>query len=127
MTGSDANDRVTIGGVSVRGIDVDPETRCAHYATERDVVAIRFACCGEYYPCVECHDAVVDHDREVWPTGSADEPAVRCGACGNELTVSAYLGCEDECPACGAAFNPGCRNHYHYYFADDLVASIEEN
>jgi uncharacterized CHY-type Zn-finger protein len=21
------------------------------------------------------------------------------------------------CPACGAAFNPACRNHYQFYFA----------
>jgi len=28
----------------------------------------------------------------------------------------AYVACNSLCPACHAAFNPGCRNHHHFYF-----------
>jgi len=106
---------VQIHGCEVRGEDVDAETRCAHYASERDVVAIKFACCETYYPCFRCHDAVAEHDAERWPAGRRDEQAVLCGACGVELAVAEYVGAE-ACPACDAAFNPGCADHYHLYF-----------
>ena len=38
--------------------------------------------------------------------------------CGTELSVHAYLTCESRCPACAAAFNPGCHTHRHLYFAE---------
>lgn len=107
---------VHIDGVPVYGVDVDPETRCAHYATPRDVIAIRFACCGEYYPCLECHDAVTDHESERWPGESLDRRGVLCGVCGSELTISTYLACKSTCPECGTEFNPGCKNHWPMYF-----------
>jgi len=109
----------TIHGHTVHGVDVDPQTRCTHYDGDTDVVAIRFPCCDTYYPCHECHDAVTDHQPTVWPADATDTPAVLCGRCGTELTIQAYLECEDTCPACATAFNPGCRNHYHHYFATD--------
>jgi hypothetical protein len=34
----------------VFGKTVDEHTRCVHYATELDIIAIRFACCDRYYP-----------------------------------------------------------------------------
>lgn len=105
-----------VHGVAVRGRDVGPETRCAHYRGERDVIAVRFRCCDAYYPCYECHEAVADHPPEPWPRASFDEPAVLCGRCGATLTVAAYLDCGFRCPDCGAAFNPGCANHYDRYF-----------
>lgn len=101
---------------SVRGVDVGPETRCAHYASDRDVIAIRFPCCDEFYPCFECHEAVTDHEPERWPSERFDEPAVLCGVCGETLTIRTYLDCEHSCPSCDAAFNPGCANHYELYF-----------
>ena len=45
-----------------------------------------------------------------------DDAAVLCGVCRTELSVASYLDRADTCPACGAAFNPGCRNHHHLYF-----------
>lgn len=106
----------SVAGVTVRGVDVDDETRCAHYDGPRDVVAIRFACCETYYPCYRCHAAVTDHEPAVWSAGTFDRRAVLCGACGTELRIDAYLG-ETACPDCGAGFNPGCRTHYDRYFA----------
>lgn len=109
----------TVGGRTVRGVGLDPETRCAHYASERDVVSIRFACCDAYYPCFRCHAAVTDHDPEQVPSEAFDDPGVLCGVCGAALSVRSYLDCDHECPACGAAFNPGCAAHHGRYFEMD--------
>jgi len=109
------------GDQLVRGIEVDDQTRCAHYHTDRDVIAIKFACCETYYPCFRCHDACVDHETEQWPPQAFDEPAVLCGVCETELSIQTYLDCDHECPNCGAAFNPGCRRHADRYFAVESV------
>lgn len=109
----------TVGGETVRGVGVDGETRCAHYDAPRDVVAIKFACCGTYFPCFRCHEAVADHDAERRPRDAFDEAAVLCGACGAALSVREYLDADDACPHCGAGFNPGCANHYDRYFDVD--------
>jgi uncharacterized CHY-type Zn-finger protein len=106
-----------VGEAAVRGVDLDDETRCTHYDTDRDVVAIRFRCCDEFYACIECHDALADHDPQVWARDAFDEAAVLCGVCGTALSIRAYLDADDACPECGAAFNPGCAAHSHHYFA----------
>lgn len=105
----------TVRGVPIRGIDVDPETRCTHFDTERDVVALRFACCDAYYPCFRCHEAVADHPAERLSVTSP-ESAVLCGVCGAELTPSEFVDGEHRCPECGVPFNPGCADHYDRYF-----------
>jgi uncharacterized CHY-type Zn-finger protein len=119
-------EETTIHGVTVHGVSVDSETRCGHYHTDRDVIAIKHACCDRYYPCHKCHDAVTDHEQTLWPSDRFDEPAILCGVCGTELSVSAYLDCGDRCPSCDAAFNPGCRRHYHLYFETADAEEIEE-
>lgn len=106
----------TVHGVDVRGVAVDPETRCVHYGSERDVIALRFGCCGDFFLCHRCHEAVADHDSEPWPRERFDEPAVLCGVCGSDLTVGRYRDCGYSCPDCGAAFNPGCAAHEDLYF-----------
>jgi uncharacterized CHY-type Zn-finger protein len=100
----------------VRGVALDAETRCAHYRSALDIIAIRMRCCGVYYACRECHDELAGHAPQVWPKADWDQPAVLCGACGLELSVHGYLACESQCPACQAPFNPGCSNHHHLYF-----------
>ena len=102
--------------VPLRGVRVDPETRCAHWDHPVDVVALRFGCCETYYPCDGCHDAATDHEAVPWPRERFDEPAVLCGACRTTLTAREYLNSDDACPACGTAFNPGCRKHRDRYF-----------
>jgi uncharacterized CHY-type Zn-finger protein len=101
---------------AVFGLELDPQTRCAHWRSPLDVIAIKMKCCGAYYACRECHDALADHTAEVWPREYWDQPAVLCGVCGEELSVQQYLDCQNRCPACGAPFNPGCRLHHHLYF-----------
>jgi uncharacterized CHY-type Zn-finger protein len=100
----------------VRGIDLDSQSRCLHYHSALDIIAIKMHCCGLYYACKDCHDALADHPIQVWPRDAWNQPAVLCGACGNELTINEYLACLNVCPHCSAHFNPGCRNHYHFYF-----------
>lgn len=107
--------------VLVRGVAVDPETRCAHFDTAVDVIALRFGCCGAYYPCFECHAAVTDHEPAVWPSDRFDEPAVLCGVCHETITARQYLDDGSHCPHCGAGFNPGCRAHRDRYFASDTA------
>lgn len=100
----------------VRGLMVDCETRCVHYGSDRDVVAIRFFCCGDWYACYSCHAALANHRAETWPRDRFNEKAVLCGVCRYEMTIHTYLQSGDKCVQCGAAFNPNCRLHHHLYF-----------
>jgi len=105
-----------VQGEQVYGEDIDEQTRCAHYHCERDIIAIKFYCCGKWFPCFDCHATEAAHKAQVWPRERFDEPAVLCGACGHQLTVRQYLDCGSKCPNCEAMFNPGCAKHYHLYF-----------
>jgi uncharacterized CHY-type Zn-finger protein len=105
-----------VHGIEVFGVDVDAETRCAHWNSELDIIAIKFKCCGRWYPCFECHRTVADHPAEVWPVSEREAKAILCGACGQKLSTEEYLACNSMCPACGSGFNPGCAKHYHLYF-----------
>ncbi|MBS2970267.1 hypothetical protein J9317_16085 [Metabacillus sp. KIGAM252] len=102
--------------VNVIGSLVDNETRCTHYHSPLDIIAIKFWCCKEYYPCHLCHAEHADHKAQVWPAGMFDEKAVLCGKCGNELTINDYLECSSVCPECKGCFNPGCSAHAGLYF-----------
>ena len=106
----------------VFGLALDAQTRCAHWRGPTDIVALKMRCCGRYYACRECHDALESHPAQVWARAERDRRAVLCGACGGELTVGEYLACDSRCPRCAAAFNPGCRNHLHLYF--DVGAEV---
>lgn len=45
----------------VYGSLIDTETRCRHYFTEEDIIAIKFKCCNKYYPCYKCHNEFEKH------------------------------------------------------------------
>jgi uncharacterized CHY-type Zn-finger protein len=100
----------------VRGLELDPQSRCAHWHSPLDIVALKMRCCGVYYACRACHDALADHPAQLWPLAEREMPVVLCGACQAELSIAAYLACDEACPACGAPFNPGCKLHRHLYF-----------
>ncbi|MBA4493225.1 CHY zinc finger protein [Paenactinomyces guangxiensis] len=102
--------------ISIYGKPIDNQTRCIHYATDLDIIAIRFACCGRYYPCHACHEETAGHSAIPWPKSRFAEKAVLCGACNTELSINQYLSCGYKCPACGAGFNPGCQLHADLYF-----------
>ena len=99
----------------VLGPVVDEMTRCVHYRTEVDIVAIRFACCGEYYPCHLCHSETAGHPARVWTLAEHDRRGVLCGACGTELRIRDYLAVT-ACPHCRAPFNERCALHAHLSF-----------
>jgi uncharacterized CHY-type Zn-finger protein len=100
----------------IKGKLVDGQTRCVHYHSERDVVAIKFRCCNEWYACYYCHEELAGHPAEVWPADHYDEQAVRCGVCRLTMTINQYMACGNRCPGCSAPFNPKCANHYPLYF-----------
>lgn len=106
---------MTVARPRVLGAVVDAETRCIHYATPLDVIAIKFPCCGEFYPCHLCHAGSAAHPAEQWPAEAQDEQAVLCGVCGHLLTIAEYARAE-ACPSCAAPFNPGCKLHWTLYF-----------
>ena len=99
----------------VYGQRIDDQTRCIHYRTPTDVVAIKFYCCRRYYPCHLCHEASAGHSAERWPVLQHEQKAVLCGVCSTELSISSYFEVH-ACPACTAPFNDGCRLHRHLYF-----------
>ena len=99
----------------ILGSPVDDHTRCTHYRTALDVIAIKFWCCQEYYPCHLCHQESADHPAQQWPVEEHDAEAILCGVCRSELSVREYM-VSSACPQCEAQFNPGCRLHAHLYF-----------
>ena len=105
-----------IHAVEVKGTNVDAQTRCAHYHKAFDIIAIRFKCCGEWFPCFECHRENAPHQPEVWSAKEFDAKAILCGNCGHQLAIDEYLTSDAACPRCAASFNPGCARHYHLYF-----------
>jgi uncharacterized CHY-type Zn-finger protein len=102
--------------VQVKGRVVDDQTRCVHYHSPLDVIALKFACCGQYYPCFYCHEEEAGHEPRRWRPDQFETRAVLCGVCRGELSIREYFAAGYACPFCAAAFNPGCRNHNHLYF-----------
>jgi len=100
----------------IKGKLVDDQTRCVHYHSELDIIAIKFKCCGEYYPCYECHGELADHPAQVWKKEERNEKAILCGVCQTELTIREYFDADNKCPHCRSPFNPNCSRHYHLYF-----------
>ncbi len=105
-----------IHGVTVMGVGIDQQTRCAHYHSDHDIVAIKFKCCGRWFSCLRCHAELTEHAVEVSSKKQFGERAVLCGKCGQELTISEYLECGSVCPHCEHQFNPSCVSHHHFYF-----------
>lgn len=102
--------------IEVKGKPVDEQTRCVHYKSALDVIAIKFKCCDTYYPCFFCHEETAGHPAEVWPATEFDTPAILCGVCKHQMTIGEYFNSRYQCPSCNAAFNPKCSNHNHLYF-----------
>lgn len=102
--------------IITHGIGVNERNQCAHYGSARDIVAIKFKCCETFYACIHCHDEVTKHPPIVWQKDDWKAEVILCGNCHNTISIADYLGCSDQCPRCNASFNPGCANHYHFYF-----------
>jgi uncharacterized CHY-type Zn-finger protein len=102
--------------IPVKGKTVDEHTRCEHYHSPLDIIAIKMKCCASYYPCIYCHQQEAKHTAQVWLKNEFETKAILCGACGTEMSINQYLQSDYHCPFCNAAFNPGCSNHHHFYF-----------
>ena len=100
----------------IKGIQVDEQTRCVHYHSLLDIIAIKFKCCNEYYPCYYCHQQQAGHPAIVWRKDEFNTKAILCGSCKNEMSIAEYKECNYICPFCNAAFNPHCFKHNHLYF-----------
>src|SRR5260370_38542384 len=95
----------------VHGVSVNQQTQCAHYHSERDVVAVQFKCCDTFYACIDCHNELAGHTPLVWGKDARKTPAVLCGKCQNTMSISADLDCRGFSPLRGTAFNPGGSRH----------------
>ncbi|CAB16256.1 helper of TIM Hot13 [Schizosaccharomyces pombe] len=102
---------------NVYGKLVDNETRCFHYHSKADVVALRCGQCEKFYACFQCHDELNTHPFLPWRKAKFHIPCVICGACKNSLTVEEYRSTV-HCKYCNHPFNPKCKNHAGYYFED---------
>lgn len=104
--------------IKIRGQLVDNHTRCSHYHTDLDIIAIKFQCCPNsyYYPCFKCHQELNNHDIKKYPMKTLTVKVILCGDCYHEMTIEEYLNSNYGCPSCNHQFNPGCRNHYDLYF-----------
>jgi len=102
--------------IKVFGKAIDNNTRCEHYHSPADIIAIKFKCCGKYYPCYDCHAETAGHTAQTWNKEEWDIKAILCGNCKTELTINEYMLSENQCPVCKALFNPNCSKHYHLYF-----------
>lgn len=104
--------------IKLSGHFIDDQTRCVHYHSALDVIAIKFKCCQTYYPCYQCHEIEARHPAILWEIEEFDELAILCGVCKNEISINAYLNCHNHCPRCSAPFNPHCAKHYSLYFSN---------
>ena len=102
--------------IEVKGKLIDEHTRCIHYQSSLDIIAIRFKCCNQYYPCYQCHAEEAGHTAAVWKKEEWDTKAILCGQCQHEMTINEYFHSDNHCLYCKAAFNPNCSKHYHLYF-----------
>ena len=104
--------------IKVQGKLTDEYTKCQHYHSPLDIIAIKFKCCNTYYACIHCHEELADHHLQQWRKEEFDTKAILCGSCKQELSINEYFDCNYQCPNCAAHFNPKCSNHNHYYFEE---------
>lgn len=112
----------------LKGQLTDSETRCVHYQTPLDIIALKFKCCETYYPCFQCHLSASSHPIVKYTQNDLYQgiKVILCGSCKTELTFAEYLSHGYHCAECGSAFNPGCALHYDLYFELDKEAKTSE-
>lgn len=109
---------LVIGNLKLFGQLLDKNTRCLHYHSEIDIIAIKFKCCGYYFSCFKCHDLFrnysINHPVEKFSKLDYGK-VVLCGNCYSELTFDDYSK-NHRCTICNSQFNPKCSLHYGLYF-----------
>jgi uncharacterized CHY-type Zn-finger protein len=71
--------QLSLGGHLIYGIELDTATRCVHWRSDRDILAIWAPCCETYYSYLACHAAAADHPLERIPESAFDTPGALCG------------------------------------------------
>lgn len=102
--------------IQVFGSIYDNETRCTHWHTDKDIIALKFACCGKYWPCYQCHNSCMEGPLRKYAVVESAVKVVLCGSCAEEMTFQEYIDCDYACKKCHGEFNPGCKLHYGIYF-----------
>lgn len=103
--------------IQLKGQLVDTHTRCRHYHSTLDIIAIKFKCCDAYFPCYKCHQESESHDIIRWKKLDLDtEKVILCGSCYNLLYYQEYSADDNICLYCNSGFNPNCSLHYGLYF-----------
>ena len=98
-----------------QGLLVDDEGRCVHYHGEKDIVSLQCYECKKYYACYQCHNAMEMHVFSPYPLALSEDQPILCGVCKRTMTFQEYQE-QIACSYCSAPFNPGCKQHYSYYF-----------
>lgn len=102
--------------IEVKGKPVDDHTRCVHWHSQLDIIALKFKCCESYFPCYECHKETAGHEAKRYNLReNPDLKCILCGNCNAEMTFSQYSS-SLKCIDCNSKFNPACASHYHLYF-----------
>ncbi|MGT2908167.1 CHY zinc finger protein [Streptococcus dentiloxodontae] len=101
--------------VAIYGLLVDRQSRCQHYQTDLDIVALKCFGCQRYYACYLCHDTLENHSYQAYPSSYSRDKAVVCGVCYYEMTIEHYQKSK-ACPNCQSRFNPNCAKHRNIYF-----------
>ena len=96
--------------VNIHGLTVDDESRCTHYHTPLDIIAIKFKCCNKFYSCYKCHNENENHEIIRWEKDEFDEQAILCGVCNQTMSINDYM-LSEVCPHCSARFNHRCKYH----------------
>ena len=99
----------------INGLLVDDQSRCQHYHSTLDIVALKCFECLKYYACYQCHDCLEKHSFRAYPCQLKQDKVLICGVCRHEMTIEEYQDVE-ACPNCHRAFNPACSKHYDIYF-----------
>ena len=101
--------------VQAQGLLVDHESRCVHYHSDKDIVALQCYECKKYYACYQCHNEHEAHPIQRWSVDEFDQRVVMCGVCKHQMSINEYMMVE-SCPRCQSHFNHRCKFHYHLYF-----------
>ena len=101
--------------VQAQGLLVDDESRCVHYHSEKDIVALQCYECKKYYACYQCHDTLESHVFSPYPLILKEARPILCGSCKTLLSYEEYTE-KGTCPFCNAQFNPACQKHHSIYF-----------
>ncbi|GMM35233.1 Hot13 protein [Saccharomycopsis crataegensis] len=106
---------IELSSHTVCGLLVDRQTRCVHYHSPLDIVALKFKCCKTFYPCHQCHP--LSHMVRRYNNKDLEhETVVLCGQCHRGLKFNEYANGEYRCKYCDCDFNPKCEGHHKLYF-----------